>query len=232
MIAKRVFAVDDDTPIRQLLSTNLKAEGYDITTFDSGSALLMALSGQLPDLIILDWMMPGMDGLELCQRLRGNERTCGIPIIMLTARDQEMDMILSLEMGADDYIAKPFSMRGLLTRMKAIFRRVERLSAPEARRMLTVSGVELDAATRRVMVDGVPVSLTLKEFELLKILMASAGRVLTRDFLLETIWGYEYDGGTRTVDVHIMQLRKRLGARESAIETVRGVGYRLTGEGA
>lgn len=232
-MAKLIFAADDDEPIRALLKQNLEREGYRAETFPDAAALLRATGTMMPDLFLLDWMMPGMDGLQLCKALREGQATSGIPIIMLTARDQEVDMILGLEMGADDYIAKPFSMRELTTRMKAIFRRIERLTAPENTDIIRCGAVAMDAPARRVTVDGSEVPLTLKEFELLKMLIEGHGSVLTRELLLERIWGFDYDGGTRTVDVHIMQLRRRLGARENYIDTVRGLGYKMVAkEGA
>ena len=224
-----IYCVDDDAPIRELLEANLKREGFRVRAFADADGLLLALKDQLPDLFLLDWMLPGMDGLELCRTLRQMENTQSIPIIMLTAKDQEVDMILGIEMGADDYISKPFSMRELTTRIKAIFRRVHRLENASGGAMLRLGEIYMDPGARRVTVDGEPITLTLKEFELLKMLLSSKGMVLTRDLLLETVWGYDYNGGTRTVDVHIMQLRKRLGAAERYIETVRGVGYRMSG---
>ncbi len=227
-MARLIYAVDDDEPIRALLKQNLEREGYRAEMFPDAASLLRAASTMLPDLFLLDWMMPGMDGLQLCKALREGEATARIPIIMLTARDQEVDMILGLEMGADDYIAKPFSLRELTTRMRAIFRRIERLSEPDGAGVSRCGAVVMDAPARRVTVDGAEIPLTLKEFELLKMLMDGHGSVLTRELLLERIWGFDYGGGTRTVDVHIMQLRKRLGQRENYIDTVRGLGYKMT----
>ncbi|MGI6173939.1 MAG: response regulator [Christensenellales bacterium] len=225
-----IYCVDDDAPIRELLESNLQREGFRVRAFAEAEGLLSALGDQLPDLFLLDWMLPGMDGLDLCRTLRQTEKARNIPIIMLTAKDQEIDMILGLEMGADDYISKPFSMRELTTRIKAIFRRVERLENVSQNAILRLGEIEMDPGARRVTVDGKPITLTLKEFELLKMLLNSKGMVLTRELMLDTVWGYDYDGGTRTVDVHIMQLRKRLGVADRYIETVRGVGYRMSGE--
>lgn len=230
-MAKWIFAVDDDEPIRALLKQNLEREGYRAETFADAASLLAAAPSRLPDLFLLDWMMPGVDGLQLCKILREGEATSRVPIIMLTARDQEVDMILGLEMGADDYIAKPFSMRELTTRMRAIFRRIERLAEPGSRGAIRCGAVAMDVPARLATVDGREIPLTLKEFELLKMLMEGHGRVLTRELLLERIWGFDYDGGTRTVDVHIMQLRRRLGPYEHYIETVRGLGYKMVAKG-
>lgn len=225
-----IYCVDDDAPIRELLEANLQREGFRVRAFAEADGLLAALRDQLPDLFLLDWMLPGMDGLQLCRMLRQMENTQNIPIIMLTAKDHENDMIIGIEIGADDYISKPFSMRELTTRIKAIFRRVERLKNAGPDAILRLGEIYMDPGARRVTVGGEPITLTLKEFELLKMLLSSKGMVLTRDVLLDTVWGYDYDGGMRTVDVHIMQLRKRLGAAERYIETIRGVGYRMSGE--
>ncbi len=232
MSTKMVYAVDDDATLRDLLEKNLRAAGYDVRTFAQGESFLAQLEHGLPDIALLDWMLPGMDGPEIASRIRANKLTRNLPVIMLTARDSEIDTIVGLEAGADDYISKPFSMRELTTRIRAILSRIERMLKDTASQpVLEAGGVRVDIAARRVWYRGGEVFLRLKEFELLLLLLQAKGRALTREYLLETVWGADYDGSTRTVDMHILQLRKRLyGGDEGRIETLRGVGYRFRDE--
>ena len=220
-----ILAVDDEVHILELISFNLKAAGYHVVTALTGEEALKRCEVERPSLVLLDIMLPGIDGLEVCRRLKGDRMTSNIPIIMLTARGDEVDKILGLELGADDYITKPFSVRELGARVKSLLRRVapQQESEPQT---LRAGDIMIDITNYEAFKGGEKLSLTLKEFELLKVLVLSRGKVLTRDFLLDRIWGYEYYGETRTVDVHIRHLRQKLG-EEPYIDTVRGVGYRF-----
>ena len=225
MPSDTILAVDDEVHILELISFNLKAAGYHVVTALTGEEALKRCEVERPSLVLLDVMLPGIDGLEVCRRLKGDRMTSNIPIIMLTARGDEVDKILGLELGADDYITKPFSVRELAARVKSLLRRVapQQESEPQT---LRSGDIMIDITNYEAFKGGEKLSLTLKEFELLKVLVLSRGKVLTRDFLLDRIWGYEYYGETRTVDVHIRHLRQKLG-EEPYIETVRGVGYRF-----
>ena len=225
MPSDTILAVDDEVHILELISFNLKAAGYHVVTALTGEEALKRCEVEKPSLVLLDIMLPGIDGLEVCRRLKGDRTTSNIPIIMLTARGDEVDKILGLELGADDYITKPFSVGELAARVKSLLRRVapQQESEPQT---LRAGDIMIDITNYEAFKGGEKLSLTLKEFELLKVLVLSRGKVLTRDFLLDRIWGYEYYGETRTVDVHIRHLRQKLG-EEPYIETVRGVGYRF-----
>ena len=225
MPSDTILAVDDEVHILELISFNLKAAGYHVVTALTGEEALKRCEVERPSLVLLDIMLPGIDGLEVCRCLKGDRMTSNIPIIMLTARGDEVDKILGLELGADDYITKPFSVRELAARVKSLLRRVapQQKSEPQT---LRSGDIMIDITNYEAFKGGEKLSLTLKEFELLKVLVLSRGKVLTRDFLLDRIWGYEYYGETRTVDVHIRHLRQKLG-EEPYIETVRGVGYRF-----
>ncbi len=228
---KIIFAVDDEKHILELLAYNIKNAGYQFFGFESAEEMLDQLKrgDVVPDLILLDLMLTGMDGTECCRRLRADKRN--IPVIMLTAKNEEFDRVLGLELGADDYIAKPFSVRELLARIKAVLRRSTGEDGTEGE-VLQAGDIMMDLPRHEVSKGGEPLRLTYKEFELLKLLMGNEGKVLTRDFLLNKIWGYDYYGETRTVDVHIRNLRKLLGDdEEKYIKTVRGVGYKLQIDG-
>lgn len=223
---RKVLVLEDESSIRSFIVINLRRAGYDVIEAETGEDALERLK-EHPDakVALLDIMLPGIDGLEVCRRLKGDRMTSNIPIIMLTARGDEVDKILGLELGADDYITKPFSVRELGARVKSLLRRVapQQESEPQT---LRAGDIMIDITNYEAFKGGEKLSLTLKEFELLKVLVLSRGKVLTRDFLLDRIWGYEYYGETRTVDVHIRHLRQKLG-EEPYIETVRGVGYRF-----
>jgi two-component system alkaline phosphatase synthesis response regulator PhoP len=224
-----IFTVDDEVHIQQLLKYNLEAVGFKVVTFESGEELLNETANTVPDLFILDIMLPCMDGLEVCRQLRQNVHTRSIPIIMLTAKEEEFDRVLGLELGADDYITKPFSIRELQARVKAIFRRVGS-PAPSDTEIMKHGDITIDFTGRKVYKAGKPVEMPLKEFELLKMLILNKGKVLSRDMLLEKIWGFDFFGETRTVDVHIRYLRQKIEDDDSNptyIETVRGIGYRF-----
>lgn len=228
MSKKSILVVDDEDHILELIGFNLEQNGFSITKSSNGEdGLKRAFTGQY-DLVVLDLMLPGIDGVELCKELRQNSRTKDIPIIMLTARGEEMDRVVGLEVGADDYITKPFSVRELVARIKAVLRRTKEIE--QNKDLLILQDLSIDINKHQVSKDGEVVDLTLKEFELLKILVQNKGKVLTRDFLLDEIWGYEYFGETRTVDVHIRHLRKKLGDEEGDkyIDTIRGIGYRIS----
>ena len=226
----QILVVDDEASIRELLSFNLKKNGYSVETAADGREALAKAAGM--DLVLLDIMLPEVDGLEVCRQLKADPQTSGIPIIMLTAKAEEIDRVLGLELGADDYVVKPFSMRELLARVKAVLRRSAKDSQSEKGReeTLKIGGLRLDFSSYQAWLHDEPIALTPKEYELLKLLVTNPGRAFTRDELLERIWGYEYYGDTRTVDVHIRHLRAKLKGDENiskAIETVRGIGYRF-----
>jgi DNA-binding response OmpR family regulator len=218
-----LLLVDDEKNIIELERMYLEKEGYQIQVAYDGKTALEKFRATKPAAIILDLMLPGIDGWELCRRIR---QESAAPIIMLTARDQDIDKIVGLELGADDYLTKPFNPRELVARVKAIFRRV----APAPRSQCVIVGdVTLDPDCREVSAAGSPIELRAKEFDLLAVLMQNPGIVLTRERLLEIAWGYDFAGETRTVDVHVAHLRKKLAGAETQIETVSGVGYKLVG---
>jgi DNA-binding response OmpR family regulator len=223
---KRILVIEDDSDIA--LSLRLKLErdgGFEVVTADDGAAGLRLALRQPPDLVLLDVNLPSMDGFEVCRQLRKEPATAATPIIMLTARIGESDRVAGLDLGADDYITKPFSPKEALARVRAVLRRFEHASAgPEA---LGDGALRIDLGSREVHVAGHALSLTRKEFDLLVELIRQRGRVLTRERLLETVWGYDYAGETRTVDVHVRRLRQKLGSpADERVETVVGVGYR------
>jgi two-component system OmpR family response regulator len=212
--------IEDDEAISALVAAYLEQAGFQVVREHSGERGLNAVERHDPRVVVLDLALPDLDGLEICRQLRSSRR---VPILILSARDEEADRIIGLELGADDYVTKPFSPRELVARVRAILRRAE--PAPEESGMIELGDVQLDRRRRRVAVAGAPVALRTLEFELLAELAENAGHVVTRDRLLERVWGLSFAGGTRTVDVHVAQLRKKL-ARPDLIETVRGIGYR------
>ena len=223
----KILAVDDDDSIRELLELQLTRNGYEALTAADGREALDKASGA--DLILLDVMLPGIDGFEICRRLKADPVLRAVPIIMLTAKAEEIDKVLGLELGADDYLVKPFSIRELLARVKAVLRRSQN-SQPAAEQQLIVDELVLDFQSYTARIGDQRLALTPKEYELLKLLVTNPGRAFLRDELLERIWGYEYYGDTRTVDVHIRHLRAKLAAAPelaAGIETVRGIGYRF-----
>ena len=219
---KAIVVVEDDESIREMLRYYFHSVGYGVEDFESGEDYFQAVHDVQPDLYILDIMLPGMDGLEILRRLRGAPDTAHIPVIMLTARTAELDRVKGLEQGADDYVVKPFGIMELQARVKAVLRRTGRPQTPAS---LKCDGLEIDPAAREVRRDGIPVELTYKEFELLKLLCENRGTVLTRDDILHAVWDYDFAGETRTVDMHVKTLRQKLG--EGYIQTVRGVGYKM-----
>ncbi|MDD6550431.1 MAG: response regulator transcription factor [Lachnospiraceae bacterium] len=221
-----IYCVEDDDNIRELVVYTLDSTGLPAKGFPSGTEFKAALKNELPELILLDIMLPGEDGMELLSDIRKDPKTKNIPVIMLTAKGAEYDKVSALDMGADDYVTKPFGMMELVSRIRAVLRRSGRGKSTEEP-ILKTGKIKLDVLRHTVTVNGKEVVLTLKEFELLKKLMLNVGVVLTREQLLEDIWGYNFDGETRTVDVHVRSLRQKLGKSGDRIETVRGVGYRI-----
>jgi len=225
MPKEKILIVDDEEDILSLVEYNLKKEGYRTIGVKKGEAALQLVEEQTPDLIILDLMLPEMDGLEVCRILKSNENTSDIPIIMLTAKGEETDIVVGLEIGADDYVTKPFSPRVLLARTKALLRR--KAKEPIPKEIIQVENLVIDTGKYLVTIEGKPISLTSTEFNLLRFLAQHRGKVFTRNQLLDNVWKDETFVIDRTVDVHIRSLRKKLGSAANLIETVRGVGYRL-----
>lgn len=221
-----IYCVEDDSNIRELVVYTLESTGMKACGFEDGRAFMEALAFETPELVLLDIMLPGEDGLTILKKLKASTKTREIPVIMLTAKGSEYDKVIGLDSGADDYIAKPFGMMELVSRIKAVLRRTQKNQKDTIYR---VENLELDIEKHKVKVDGEDVALTLKEFEMLEKLVKNQHIVMTRDKLLEEIWGYDFDGETRTVDVHVRTLRQKLGSAGELIETVRGVGYRLGG---
>ena len=228
MANEKILVVDDEENIAELISYNLTSNGYKVIIANNGNDAVKLAVEEKPKLILLDLMIPGKDGYDVCKEIRSNSEIRNTPIIMLTAKSEELDKILGLELGADDYITKPFSVRELLARVKAVLRRFS-ISEPESN-VLVFGNLTADFDKREILVNDKKLDLTLKEFELLEILIRNKGKILTRDTLLDKIWGYEYIGETRTVDVHIRYLRKKIELDDKnpkLIETIRGVGYRF-----
>lgn len=243
-MAQKILVVDDEAVLADTIAYNLEQEGYQVITAADGASALSAAHTEHPDLIVLDIMLPGVDGLEVCRQLRREDDTAMVPIIMLTAKSDEIDKVVGLEVGADDYITKPFGRRELLARVRALLRRAKYPSATEEHQSSQDNGVEsppvsrnkalvagplrIDLASRWVNCRGQDLELQPKQFDLLTYLIRNRGTVLTRDLLLHNVWGYDYAGDTRTVDVHIRWLREKLEedpANPKLIQTVRGVGY-------
>ncbi|MBM4389672.1 MAG: response regulator transcription factor [Deltaproteobacteria bacterium] len=222
-----ILVVDDEADIRTLLAHVLGKEGFTVRAVATGPEALALAPSLRPGLVLLDLMLPGMQGTEVCRRLRAEAATASVPIIMLTARGDEVDRVVGFEVGADDYVTKPFSSRELVLRIRAVLRRVGLGSAEETAGQLRLGALRIDAAAHRAWVDDDEVSLTATEFRLLTTLARRSGRVLTRGQLLQEVWDMPPDLGTRTVDTHMKRLREKLGAAGDRIETVRGVGYRL-----
>lgn len=223
---RKILVVDDEQHILELIQFNLESKGYDVLTCDNGEGAVRIVSKEKIDLMILDLMLPGIDGIEVCKRIRNSDNK-NLPIIMLTAKGEENDKIKGLDIGADDYMTKPFSIRELLARINAVIRRIGDKDK-DNKNIIKVENVIIDIEKHEVRKDNTVLELTLKEFELLKMLANNRGKVLSRDVILDKIWGYEYFGDTRTVDVHIRHLRKKIDDNTGTfIETVRGVGYKM-----
>ncbi|HIS72115.1 MAG TPA: response regulator transcription factor [Candidatus Scatomorpha pullicola] len=220
-----IYCVEDDSAIRDIEVYALRSTGFEAEGLENGEQLFEAIAKRVPELIILDVMLPGEDGLEILKRIRFSALTRSVPVIMATARGEEYDKITGLDSGADDYLVKPFGMMEMVSRVRAVLRRSG--GGESAQKLLTLGSLALDPASHTVTVNGQAVTLTLKEFEILRTMMAKPGVVFTRDRLLSEVWGTDYDGETRTVDVHIRTLRQKLGDAGALIGTVRGVGYRM-----
>jgi DNA-binding response OmpR family regulator len=228
MVARRALVVEDDPDIVELLVHYLSADGWSVDAESDGRRALERMRSESYRLLVLDLQLPGMDGLALCTEVRRDKRTRDVPVVMLTARGDETDRIVGLELGADDYIVKPFSPKELVARVRALFRRLDREQDAEA--PLALGGLEVDRTRHTVRLDGRAVRLTAKEFALLVALLEAGGRVLSRRRLLEDVWGYSYAEGTRTVDVHVRRLREKLPELAASIVTVQSLGYRLASE--
>ncbi len=220
-----IYLVEDDDSIRELVLYTLHTTGFEAEGFRNAADFWQALEKELPQLVLLDIMLPDEDGLHILKRLRAGAETADLPVMMLTAKSSEYDRVVGLDSGADDYMPKPFGMMELVSRVRALLRRAAKPAAED--KLFTAGSLAVDVKRRAVTVDGEPVILTYKEFELLWYLLENRGVVLSRDQILTKIWDYNYSGETRTVDVHIRTLRQKLGDAGALIETVRGVGYRL-----
>jgi DNA-binding response OmpR family regulator len=223
-MAETILIVDDEQRIIDLAQMYLEQEGYQVASANDGTLAFRKIMNDKPSLVVLDLMLPGMDGLEICRRVRAES---DVPIIMLTARNDDIDKIVGLELGADDYLTKPFNPRELVARVKAILRRADRKPTPENTTSVTIENLLIDPERRVVQINGASVDLRMKEFDLLLLLAKHPGRVFSREKLLEIVWGYDFAGETRTVDVHVAHLRHKLQGMKPTIDTVWGVGYKL-----
>lgn len=220
-----IFCVEDDAGIRDLMIYTLNASGFRAVGFENSREFYAALADDTPELIMLDIMLPGEDGISILKRLKADARTADIPVIMATAKGNEYDKVIGLDLGADDYLAKPFGMMEMASRVRAVLRRSGR--AAEKQQLIRVGGLEMNLGEHIVTADGIRIQLTLKEFELLHTFMTNPGRAFTREQLLSSVWCEDFMGETRTVDVHVGTLRQKLGSCGKYIRTVRGVGYKL-----
>ncbi|HBL35974.1 MAG TPA: DNA-binding response regulator [Firmicutes bacterium] len=231
MSKERVLIIEDEPNIIELVAYNLEKEGWLVSKAQTGEEGWEKIQAEHPDIILLDLMLPGIDGMEICRRTRQNKLTRDIPIIILTAKAEEADRVLGLESGADDYVTKPFSPRELIARIRAVLRRADKnFSEVEENEMMVLGPIKMDLRQHKVLVNENEIELTPKEFDLLHLLMSHPGRAFSREYLLENLWGYEFFGDTRTVDVHVRRLRQKIEdnpAQPYWLETVRGVGYRI-----
>lgn len=218
-----VYIVEDDASIRELEIYALKNSEFEVTGFESGKSLMTQLDSKVPDIILLDIMLPAEDGIAILKKIRQTPSIADVPVIMVTAKTSEIDAVKGLDAGADDYITKPFGVMELVSRVKAVLRR----TVKKAKTVLVYKNIELDENKHTVLVDGCEIDLTYKEYEILKHLIRNKGIVLTRDRLMEIVWGYNFEQGNRTVDVHIQSLRKKLGSAGEHIKTIRNVGYKV-----
>jgi len=223
---RKVLVVEDHRDTRELLKYNLTAAGFDVAAADNGRSGLSLAAAFKPNIILLDLMMPGIDGLEVCRQLKADPDLARIPVVMLTAKGEEIDKIVGLELGADDYVVKPFSPRELVLRVKAILRR-SGTGEPSTPQLWERDGLKVDFEAHKLTLDGQEISLTATEFKLLAVLISEPGKVQTRDHLLNTVWDTHFEGYSRTVDTHVRRLRKKLAEYADQIETIRGVGYRF-----
>lgn len=231
MAGEKILIVDDEEHIIELIKFNLENNGYKVVCANNGNDAVKLAKSEIPQLVLLDLMIPGIDGYDVCREIRKDPSISTIPVIMITAKSEEIDKILGLELGADDYITKPFSVREMVARVKAILRRAKTQYPDDT---YAIGDINIDFQKHEIIKNNNKIELTLKEFELLQILIKNKGRVMTRDFLLDKVWGYEYMGETRTVDVHIRHLRQKVeddDKNPKYIETIRGIGYRFNYNG-
>lgn len=225
---QRIYVAEDEENIRELIAYSLEAFGYEVKTYEDGQELLNACEVELPNLVILDWMMPKLDGLETLERLRSEKKTAHLPVIMLTAKTAETDKVRGLDFGADDYVTKPFGVLELKSRVSALLRRINRVEEKETD-LLTFDDIQMFIKKHEVFVKGQKINLSNKEYELLKLLLLAQGDVVEREHILHSVWGYDFIGETRTLDMHMKTLRGKIDIdqEDSQIETIRGVGYKL-----
>jgi len=219
-----IYIIEDDGDIREMETYALKNSGYEVTSFEDSTEFWDAIKKQLPKLVILDIMLPKEDGLSVLKKLKNDERTQSVPVIMVTAKTSELDKVKGLDMGADDYVSKPFGIMELVSRVKAVLRRYKQ---DDSKKIIEYENIRLDDNKHNVTVNGEPCVLTFKEYELLKYLLVNKGMALSREKLIEAVWGYDFEGESRTVDMHIKTLRQKLGDAGSVISTVRNVGYKV-----
>jgi len=224
---RRILVVDDEEDVTDLVRYHLEAEGFQVECINDPNLILGVARDFQPNLFILDVMMPGLNGMQICRMIRSDKKLMEVPIVFLTAKSEEEDRITGLETGADDYICKPFNIKELVLRIKAVLKRSQSSPEASAKRSLQIRDVVIDEEHYELLVEGTPVELTATEFKLLKLLVERKGRVQTREHLLMNVWNYESDTETRTVDTHIRRLREKLGSQANIIETIRGVGYRV-----
>ena len=224
-----IYCVEDERNIRELLIYTLETTGFKARGFGNGNELMKALKEEIPELILLDIMLPGDDGYTILEQLKSMPSVKDVPVIMVTAKEAEFDKVKGLEGGADDYITKPFGMMEMVSRVRAMLRRAPDWGGGRCKDVLSLGALSLDFQARELLVDGAPVALTMREFDLLAYMMRHSGVVLSREKLLQNVWGWDFSGGSRTVDMHVLTLRQKLGEHADAVETVRGVGYRLVG---
>lgn len=227
MSTKRILAVDDEPPILELLRYNLEKDGYRVTTCPSGEEALRLAQKDPPDLILLDLMLGGMSGLDVCRSLKQKETTAGIPVIMLTARSEDTDIVLGLELGAEDYVTKPFSPKVLLARVRAVLRRGKKREEPPAEGKISLHGIEIDAERHEALSGTESLALSVTEFQILEFLARNPGRVFSRAQIINAVKGSAYPVTERSIDVQILGIRKKLGEKADLVETVRGIGYRM-----
>lgn len=225
MSKETILVIEDETDIADLIAFHMEGAGFNVTVAHSGTMAMRAMQKQPPDLIVLDLMLPDMDGTELCKTLKRKEATRHIPVIMVTAKGEEVDRIVGLELGADDYVVKPFSTRELTLRVKTVLRRLR--GPKEEKKILKHEAVVLDVDAHKVTIEDQKIELTLTEFKLLYELLVNKGRVRSREILLNNVWGYTFEGYERTVDTHVQRLRRKMGRFGNIIETVRGIGYMI-----
>jgi len=227
MSNERILAVDDEQPILELLRYNLEKEGFRVTTCLNGEEAVRIARAESPDILLLDLMLPGMSGLDVCRRLKESPATAGIPIVMITAKTEDSDIVLGLELGADDYITKPFSPKVLMARIRTVLRRKNQVPVDTENEDISIHGIKIDPIRHEIFADSVPLNLSLTEFQILEYLAKNPGRVFSRAQIISAVKGSSYPVTERSIDVQILSIRKKLGSKSDFIETVRGIGYRM-----